>query len=121
MTAAALTFGGCDGKSPSARVEKPQQVEFAEFGDPGLSLGRKIWVATCKACHAAGVAGAPKVSDSAAWTRRAAQGKDVLYEHAINGFYGPDYTYMPPRGGNAALTDEQVRAAVDYMIALAVR
>ena len=43
----------------------------------------------------------------------------VLYDHAINGFFGPDYTMMPERGGNPDLSDEQVRLAVDYMVALA--
>ena len=53
------------------------------------------------------------------WEPRLTQPKAVLYDHAINGFFGPDDTMMPERGGNPELTDEQVRAAVDYMTALA--
>ena len=53
------------------------------------------------------------------WTPRLGKPLAVLYEHAINGFFGPDDTMMPARGGNDALTDDQVRAAVDYMIRLA--
>jgi cytochrome c5 len=53
------------------------------------------------------------------WGSRLNQGKQVLYEHAINGFIGPDYSMMPARGGNDELTDEEVRLAVDYMVFLA--
>ena len=54
------------------------------------------------------------------WRTRLAKTRSTLYEHAIDGFYGPDDAIMPPRGGNETLTDEQVRAAVDYMAALAL-
>ena len=55
----------------------------------------------------------------AEWAPRVAKGKAVLYDHAINGFFGPDDTMMPERGGNPALSDAEVKAAVDYMVALA--
>ncbi len=91
---------------------------FPKFNDPELVLGREVWLDTCKGCHAHGFAGAPKAGVQEAWTPRIAQGRDVLYAHAIEGYFGPTHTHMPPRGGNEALTDEQVRAAVDYMLAL---
>jgi cytochrome c5 len=91
---------------------------YPEFPGEQMQLGRTVWLDTCKVCHMSDFAGAPLVTDRAAWAQRLQQGKDVLYQHAIEGFHGPMGTEMPPRGGNAQLTDEQVRAAVDYMVAL---
>jgi len=62
------------------------------------------------------MAGAPKAGDADAWKDRIAKGNDVLYDHAVNGFR--DKAMMPPRGGNKSLTDEEVKAAVDYMVQL---
>ncbi len=53
------------------------------------------------------------------WKPRVIKDRAVLYDHAINGFFGPDDTMMPERGGNPELSDEQVKQAVDYMVALA--
>jgi cytochrome c5 len=78
--------------------------------------GRKVYDTSCMACHATGVAGAPKQGDKAAWSPRIAQGSNVLYEHAIKGFQGKTGV-MPPKGGNTALSDAEVKAAVDYMTA----
>ena len=77
--------------------------------------GKKIYDTTCMACHAAGVAGAPKLGDKAAWAPRIAQGMDTLHTHAIKGFQGKA-GMMPPKGGNMAAKDEDVKAAVDYMV-----
>jgi cytochrome c5 len=66
-------------------------------------------------CHAAAVAGSPKPGDKADWGPRIAQGRDVLYKHAIEGFTGAK-GMMPPRGGASTLTDDEVKAAVDYMV-----
>lgn len=84
-----------------------------------LELGRSVWLDTCEGCHAYGIAGAPIPGKPAQWRARVAQGKDILYQHALEGFFGPKGTMMPARGGNEALTDEQVTAAVDYMVYLA--
>jgi cytochrome c5 len=70
------------------------------------------------ACHAAGVAGAPKTGDKSAWTPRIAQGANVLYDHALKGFQGKAGV-MPAKGGNTALSDDDVKAAVDYMVGAA--
>jgi cytochrome c5 len=67
------------------------------------------------ACHAAGVAGAPKLGDKAAWAPRIAQGADTLHTHAIKGFQGKA-GMMPPKGGNMGAKDEDVKAAVDYIV-----
>lgn len=80
--------------------------------------GKKIYDTTCMACHAAGVAGAPKLGDKAAWGPRIAQGADTLHTHAIKGFQGKA-GMMPPKGGNMGLKDDDVKAAVDYMVSQA--
>lgn len=76
-----------------------------------LAKGEKIYTTTCQACHAAAVLGAPKFGDKASWDPRVAKGKDALYTSALNGF-----KMMPPRGGNAGLKDDEIKAAVDYMV-----
>lgn len=76
--------------------------------------GEALYNATCMACHAAGVAGAPKTGDKAAWAPRIAQGADTLHTHAIKGFQGKK-GMMPPKGGSSA-PDDDVKAAVDYMV-----
>lgn len=81
------------------------------------AVGKKIYGNTCAMCHAAGVAGAPKPGDKADWGPRIAQGNDTLYKHALEGFTGAK-GMMPARGGGASLTDDEVKAAVDHMVAL---
>ena len=78
------------------------------------ALGKSIYGKTCALCHAAGVAGAPKPGNKADWGPRIAQGKETMYKHAIEGFTGAK-GMMPARGGNSKLTDEEVKAAVDFM------
>jgi cytochrome c5 len=77
--------------------------------------GQEVYDTACAACHAAGVAGAPKHGDVGAWAPRIAQGMDTLADHAINGFQGSG-GYMPPKGGRSDLSDEAVRNAVQYMV-----
>ena len=77
--------------------------------------GKKVYDASCVACHGAGIAGAPKVGDKAMWTARIAQGSATLYDHAIKGFTGKT-GMMPPKGGSPA-PDADIKAAVDYMVA----
>lgn len=81
-----------------------------------LALGEKVFVSSCKSCHDPGSApsDAPKLSDQAEWKERAGKGRADLYKSAIDGFTG--YYVMPARGGNAALSDEEVKAAVDYLL-----
>ena len=77
--------------------------------------GEATYNASCAACHAAGVAGAPKLGDKADWGPRIAQGMDTLHTHALKGFQGKKGV-MPAKGGNASLADADVKAAVDYMV-----
>lgn len=78
--------------------------------------GEATYKAACFACHGTGVAGAPKLGDKAAWKDRIAQGNAKMYEHAIKGFKGKTGV-MPAKGGRADLSDDAVKAAVDYMVA----
>ena len=91
---------------------------YPQFPDPRLKQGRAVWLGTCEACHANDVAGAPLVTSKGAWAPRLAKGRDALYKSALGGLTGPKGTQMPPRGGNDKLTDDQVRSAVDYMVAM---
>jgi len=84
---------------------------------PENAAGKSVFGKTCAMCHAAGVAGAPKPGDKADWGPRVAQGKDTLYKHALEGFSGAK-GMMPARGGNASLSDGEVKSAVDYMVQL---
>ncbi len=77
--------------------------------------GEKVFNNTCALCHAAGVAGAPKLGDKDDWGPRIGQGTDTLYKHALEGFTGQK-GLMPARGGNAGLSDDEVKAAVDFMV-----
>ena len=85
--------------------------------DPHLVEGRTVWAGTCQACHGLGEAGSPKITDKDAWAPRIAQGIETLHDHALKGFIGPEGTMMPERGGNLDLSDKQIFAAVDYMVA----
>ena len=80
--------------------------------------GEGVYKSACIACHGAGIAGAPKAGDKAAWSPRVAQGKPTLYDHAIRGYQGKAGV-MPAKGGNSALADGDVKSAVDYMVSLA--
>ena len=76
--------------------------------------GKKVYDTTCMACHTPGVAGAPKFGDKAQWAPRLAQGIEGLYATALKGKGA-----MPPKGGSTSLSDAEVKAAVDYMVAAA--
>jgi cytochrome c5 len=76
------------------------------------TTGEQAFTKVCSACHGTGINGAPKVGDHAAWGPRLAQGKEVLYTHAIGGIRG-----MPPRGGST-WPDATIHMAVDYMVSL---
>jgi len=81
-----------------------------------LKEGWAVFNRTCTVCHWPGVGGAPRIGDKNAWEERIDRGRTALYRHAINGWTGPSGKLMPARGGNWNLTDDQVRAAVDYII-----
>ena len=77
--------------------------------------GRRVYNTACIVCHGAGIAGAPKTGNKNAWISRIAQGPDLLIKRSIQGYRGK-IGYMPPRGGNSHLSDEEVAAAVLFMV-----
>lgn len=79
--------------------------------------GKSTYETVCAVCHGAGIAGAPRVGDKAAWAPRIAQGMPTLEKHAIGGFQGKSGV-MPAKGGRAELSDELIRATVAHMVEL---
>ena len=76
--------------------------------------GEDVYKKTCSVCHDQGIAGAPKLGDKAAWAPRIKQGKDALYKVALQGKPG---TAMVAKGGFTNLSDADVKAVVDFMLA----
>lgn len=79
---------------------------------------KSLYEAVCSVCHGAGIAGAPKAGDKAAWGPRLAQGKATLYQHALQGYTGKSGV-MPAKGGRTDLPDDLIKQGVDYMVSLA--
>ncbi|OEY67971.1 c-type cytochrome [Marinobacter sp. X15-166B] len=77
----------------------------------GPRSGEDVYGAVCAACHSTGVAGAPVVGDAGAWASHIDKGMETLINHAINGFNA-----MPAKGGCASCPDEEIQAAVEYMV-----
>ena len=109
--ALAIAAAGCGNSGPQDAEQVPV------FEEAPLASGRAIWTQVCRNCHLAGVAGAPALRDYAAWQPRLAKGREALYASALNGIPDASGWRMPPRGGNPALSDEQVRRAVDFTLA----
>jgi cytochrome c5 len=103
-------------KGPSPLVPAAAAVTVAAAGADAAAApaasGKAVYDASCQACHGAGVAGAPKLGDKAAWAPRIATGAAALHNSALKG-----KNAMPPKGGNLSLADADVKAAVDYMVA----
>jgi cytochrome c5 len=109
--AAASTPPAAKPATPTPVVEAPAEAAAAALS-ADLARGGQIYRQACAFCHDRGVAGAPKTGDVAAWSGRLAQGMDTLYTVALRGKGA-----MPAKGGNPALADADVNAAVDYMVA----
>jgi cytochrome c5 len=97
-----------DGGSAAGGRRTFAQVTASAVAKP---QGKKVYEATCMACHAAGVANAPKFGDRKAWAPHLAHGVAELHRNALKGKGA-----MPPKGGNLTLSEAEVRAAVDYML-----
>ncbi|MGB5719422.1 MAG: c-type cytochrome [Woeseiaceae bacterium] len=87
----------------------------AEVVMASFDSGEAVYNSACVACHGLGIAGAPKTGDVSQWAPRVAQGMEVLYKHAIEGYQG-SAGVMPAKGGRADLTDDHVKIAVDFMV-----
>jgi len=116
------------GSSVAERIKPVGEVAFAaaQTGQPPAKDavvtatpardGQQVYQASCVACHDAGIAGAPKLGDKGQWAKRIAKGLDALYASSVNGIQGTTGV-MPAKGGNPALSDTEVKAAVDYIVA----
>jgi len=93
-------------EAPQAAAEKPADSQATTVD------GQKIYQASCQACHAAGVANAPKLGDKEAWAPRIAKGNDALFSSVKNGLNA-----MPPKGTCMSCSDDELRAAVEYLVA----
>ena len=94
-------------------VEPTTPVQVASTGD----VGKSVYDKACFICHTTGITGAPKPGDAENWAPRITKGLDTLYSNAIKGFQG-ETGIMPPKGGNLLLSNEDVMAAVDYLVDL---
>lgn len=110
-SAPAMSEAAAPAVEPEAAAPAVEPVAVAN------DLGKKVYGNVCSMCHAVGAAGAPKPGDQTDWAPRIAQGMDVLYKHSIEGYTGAKGV-MPARGGSTTLSDDEVKASVDYMVAL---
>lgn len=108
-------YKGLDSANPEIIAQAIQPVARVELGEAesatkGPKTGGQVYKAACAACHDTGAAGAPKLGDSGAWASRIATGLEALVHSAVNGKGA-----MPPKGGNAALTEAEITRAVVYL------
>ncbi|MDE1941940.1 MAG: cytochrome c5 family protein [Betaproteobacteria bacterium] len=99
--------------APSADEAKSAPA-VAAAAPAASKSGESTYHSLCTGCHSIGAMGAPRYGDKTAWAPRIAQGMDALYRSALHG-----KNAMPAKGGNPALSDADVKAAVDYMVAAA--
>jgi len=123
-----------EGAGQSAIVERIRPIgEVALMGDPTLAAapsaaaaappvavtstlsGAELYDQLCALCHAAGIGGAPMLTDLAGWRPRIEQGPEVLRDHVISGYQG-SAGVMPAKGGRTDLSDDEVLAAMQYML-----
>lgn len=108
-------YAGATGAAAQAEAAKAAAAAASsQVAYGGTMDGSVVFNNLCTGCHTSGAGGAPTLT-AAGMGARASKGKDLLYDHAINGFQGVGV--MPPKGGNPALTDDQVKATVDWMLA----
>ena len=109
--------GATGAAAQSAAAAAAQAALMANIPFDGRTDGAEIFNnSTCTGCHTAGVGGAPKLDAAGIGARVAEQGIDTLVSKAISGFTG-SAGVMPAKGGNPALTDDQIRASVEWMVA----
>ncbi len=111
---AANHYEGNPSAASSSEIRIEKSVTKVALSKEAL-LGRGVYDKACQTCHNTGIAGAPKVGDVSGWVDRIGQGMDTLNDHAINGYQGADGV-MPAKGGNMALSDDDVVNAVAYMV-----
>ena len=114
VVASSTSGSGSASMTPEAVAERLAPVGRVELAAAGgakaLQSGETVYALACGACHIAGIAGAPKSGDAAAWASRIKQGFDVMVKHAVEGFKA-----MPAKGGNSDLDNIEVARAVAFM------
>lgn len=101
-------------ESPAAAAEE-SQVQIPPQQEVDTQMGEQVYQSSCASCHEQGVAGAPAKGNREQWEPRLAKGYETLVLNSINGFQG-NTGVMPPKGGNPNLSNEEVAAAVAYMM-----
>ncbi len=131
LTLGLVFLGACGLEKPPASLKFPEEKKEAAASapaapaaapaaekapaDPKLAAGKAVYDTNCAACHEAGMMGAPKPGDKAAWSARIPKGVETMSKKSITGFQGK-VGAMPPKGGNASLTDEAIGNAVAFMV-----
>ncbi len=108
---ARVAVAGAD--NSALAIAAPAQTAAVALAVP--KDGLQLYEVVCKNCHTTGLAGAPKLGDHSAWAPRIAKGKATLYEHALKGYTGTAGA-MPAKGGRTDLSDDLVKASVDYLV-----
>lgn len=117
ITPVSAVYAGDTGRAAmEAAKAAAAKAAASQVAYGGTTDGKAIFGQLCTTCHSTGAAGAPKITDKAAWAPRVKQGIATLVKHAIDGYTGPDGNHMPAKGGNPALTDAQVEATVKWMV-----
>lgn len=99
------------GEEPIVQASADSGAAKAVNTSEEVGPGNQVFTAVCSTCHANGLLQAPRFGNKADWAPRIEKGMETLYTHAINGFKN-----MPARGGRQDLSDDEVKAAVDYMV-----
>ena len=113
LIAGLILLCSCSPATPP-ESEKPAELKADVAAPEKLTSSKALYEANCSGCHDAGVGGAPKPGDKSAWQERLSAGMETMVKKSIEGYEGTAGV-MPPKGGNASLSDEEVRNAVAYM------
>jgi cytochrome c5 len=120
VTGKPVAGAGSTAMTPEAIADRLRPVGSVVLagssGPRALQTGQAVYTAYCTACHGAGIAGAPKTGDLAAWAPRIKQGYDLLVKHAVEGISSKPGVVMPAKGGNPALDSVEVARAVVFMV-----
>ena len=111
--AASKVEEAADKAASEVKEAAPAEAKPVEKADASSAKvdGKAVFEANCKMCHGGTIPGAPVVGKNDDWAPRIKQGKETLHKHALEGF-----NTMPAKGGNTSLSDDEVKAAVDYMV-----
>lgn len=102
--------------SPDQSESETAAIANQNSEEADVDPGKRVYDTLCTSCHSTGLPNVPQLGSAADWGNRIAQGELLLYERAINGYTGSSGMVMPAKGGNPSLGDDEIRAAVDYMV-----